>query len=64
MPGWVPGEGRWEQKVEGKVDSYLNDQGLREALCFQDRVLLPFRVAKRLFQKKLRQRKSSVLERP
>lgn len=64
MPGWVPGEGRWEQKVEAKVDGYLNDQGLREALCFQDRALLPFRFAKLLFQKKRRQRKGSVLGRP
>lgn len=51
VPGWVPGEGRWEQKVEAKVDSYLNDRGLREALCFQDRALLPFRFAKLLFPK-------------
>lgn len=44
-PGWVPGEDRWEQGGEGKVDSYLNDEGLREVLCFQDRALFQFRFA-------------------
>lgn len=48
--GWVPGEGRWEQKVKGKVNCDLNDEGLGETVCFHDRALFPLRFAKLLFQ--------------
>lgn len=48
--GWVPGEGRWEQKVKGKVNCDLNEAGLGEAVCFHDRALFPLRFAKLLFQ--------------